>query len=544
MPDSPLFSSSDTLTYNILINGQPIKASYLVLSIELERAVFRIPTAKIILGAQSVDTENNQHFASESNDFIPGVDIEIKLGYGSNNETLFHGMIVKQGIRNLTGLSNELIIHCRDKSTKMTLGRKSAYYQDMTDSAITASILSDYGLSSAVEATTCTHKQLVKYQLNDWDFIVGRAEANGMLAYAENGKVSVKKPLASGMADLKVAFGKDVLSYDCSIESPFIEKNELNALADVQQTRDRMFMMQGTITFIGNATPKLNTLLEMNGFGDRFNGNALITSIQDSVREGIWRTTVGIGLPSEWKDEQRALSAPSTGGLLPAISGLQNGIVKKIDEDPDGQYRILVEVPVIAPAGAGIWARMAHFYATSGKGNFFLPEIGDEVVLGFLNDDPRYPIILGMLYSSNIQPPYPPDHKNEIKAFVTKNDLKIEFNDGDKVLTIKTPGGNEFVLSDKDKSITLKDQNGNTIEMTDAGIALNSATDILLKANGKIEVQATTDIAVRATGGDISLEGLNVQAKAEIAFSAEGSASAEIKAAGTTTVQGAMVMIN
>jgi uncharacterized protein (DUF2345 family) len=80
--------------------------------------------------------------------------------------------------------------------------------------------------------------------------------------------------------------------------------------------------------------------------------------------------------------------------------------------------------------------------------------------------------------------------------------------------------------------------------MTDAGIALNSATDIFLKANGKIELQATTDIAVRATGGDVSLEGLNVQAKAEIAFSAEGSASAEIKAAGTTTVQGAMVMIN
>ncbi len=541
MPDSP-FNTADISTFEILINGTQIKDTYQVLSIAVERAIFRIPTAKIILGTQPVDSENNQHFASESDDFIPGAEIEIKLGYGSNNETVFHGIIVKQGIRNLTGIVDECIIHCRDKSTKMTLGRKSAYYQDMTDSAITASILSDYGLSSAVEATTCTHKQLVKYQLNDWDFIVGRAEANGMLAYAENGKVSVKKPLDSGMADLKLAFGKDVLSYDCSIESPFIEKNELNALADAQLTRDRMFMMQGTITLTGNATPKLNTLLELHGFGDRFKGNALITSIQDSIQEGIWRTTVGIGLPSEWQDAQHALSAPSTGGLLPAIGGLQNGIVKKIDEDPDGQYRILVEVPAIA--GAGIWARMAHFYATSGKGSFFLPEIGDEVVLGFLNDDPCYPIILGMLYSSNIPPPYPPDHKNEIKAFVTKNDLKIEFNDGDKVLSIKTPGGNEFVLSDKDKSITLKDQHGNTIEMTDAGIALNSATDILLKANGKIEVQATTDIAVRATGGDVSLEGLNVQAKAEIAFSAEGSASAEIKAAGTTTVQGAMVMIN
>ncbi len=78
MPDSPIFSSSDTLTYNILINSQQIKGSYFVISIELERAVFRIPTAKIILGTQPVDSENNQHFASESDDFIPGVEIEAK----------------------------------------------------------------------------------------------------------------------------------------------------------------------------------------------------------------------------------------------------------------------------------------------------------------------------------------------------------------------------------------------------------------------------------------------------------------------------------
>lgn len=78
MPDSPIFSSSDTLTYNILINGQQIKDTYQVLSIAVERAIFRIPTAKIILGTQPVDSENNQHFASESDDFIPGVEIEIK----------------------------------------------------------------------------------------------------------------------------------------------------------------------------------------------------------------------------------------------------------------------------------------------------------------------------------------------------------------------------------------------------------------------------------------------------------------------------------
>ena len=187
---------------------------------------------------------------------------------------------------------------------------------------------------------------------------------------------------------------------------------------------------------------------------------------------------------------------------------------------------------------------MAHFYATTGKGSFFLPEVGDEVILGFLNEDPRFPIILGMLYSSKIKAPYTPDDKNKIKAIVTKNDLKIEFNDEDKVLTIQTPGGNQFVLSDKDKSILLKDQNGNKMEMNSAGITLESPKDVVIKATGKINLEATQGIAAKASGGDVSIEGLNVQAKAQVAFSAQGSASAELKASGMTTVKGSMVMIN
>ena len=203
-----------------------------------------------------------------------------------------------------------------------------------------------------------------------------------------------------------------------------------------------------------------------------------------------------------------------------------------------------MDVPVIAPSGDGIWARLAQFYATSSqKGAFFLPEVGDEVVLGFLNDDPRYPVILGMLYSSKNAPPYTADQKNSIKAIVTKNDLKLEFDDDQKVLTAQTPGGNKMILSDKDKSITIQDQNGNKIEMAAAGITISSAKDITLKATGKIAVQANLDIGIKATT-DLNLEGLNVNGKAQLAFSAQGTATAELKSTGNTSVKGLMVMIN
>ncbi len=598
MPVSPLLTSENVISYEILINGSKTKDTVELMSIEIDRSIFRISTAKITIALPIGTSDDDTFSVTESDDFTPGQAIEIKLGYVDDNETVFSGIIVNMGIRNLSGALNELVVRCSDKTVKMTQGRKSAYYQDMKESAIISAITGDYGLTNDVDATTVQHKQLVKYQANDWDFLISRAEANGLLVYTEDGKVLAKKPLASGSPALSIEFGRDVLNFDCGIESRFqapsvscsawdmktqamiegassepslnqhgdlkgkalggkiglsattskitgpIDKAELKALADAQLLRERMNQMQGTVTFVGNSKPKLNTLLEMKGFGKRFNDHALITTIQHRVKAGVWQTTIGFGLPPEWYFEQRQVDAHPAGGILPAVSGLQSGTVKKIDSDPDGHFRIQVDVPVIMPGGAGIWARLAHFYATTGKGSFFMPEIGDEVVLGFFNDDPRFPVILGMLYSSEIKPAYTPDAKNKIKAIVTKNDLRLEFNDEDKVLTIKTPGGNQFVLSDKDKSVTLKDQNGNKMEMTSAGISMSSAKDITIKASGKISLEAPMGISAASSGGDISLDGLNVQAKAKIAFSAQGSASAELKASGMTTVKGSMVMIN
>lgn len=598
MPTSPLSAAADVLSIDILMEGQKIKDDELLVSIEVERSINRVATARITFILPVGDGDNTTFALSEAATYLPGMKIEIQVGSVSKKTTVFKGIVVHQGIRNTGGQPNELVVRCSDEAVKLSLGRKSAYYQDMKDSAIISAVAGDYGLSVQTDATDTQHKQMVKYQSNDWDFIISRAEANGLLTYTEDGTLKVKKPLASGSPALTVDFSRDVLSYELGMESRFqmpavtcqawdlknqamaegkssepslnkqgnltgkqmassinfsatsfastapLEKPELKTWADAQLLKSRMTSIQGTVTFLGNATPKLNTLLKITGFGDRFNNEALITSVRHTVRAGFWQTTVGLGLPPEWYHEQRVVSAPPAGGLLPAIHGLQNGTVKKIDADPDGQLRIQVDVPVIAPSGAGIWARMAHFYATTGKGSFFLPEVGDEVILGFLNEDPRFPIILGMLYSSKIKAPYTPDDKNKIKAIVTKNDLKIEFNDEDKVLTIQTPGGNQFVLSDKDKSILVKDQNGNKMEMNSSGITLDSPKDVVIKATGKINLEATQGIAAKASGGDISIEGLNVQAKAQVAFAAQGSASAELKASGMTTVKGSMVMIN
>ncbi|MBK8426832.1 MAG: hypothetical protein IPL27_13070 [Lewinellaceae bacterium] len=122
--------------------------------------------------------------------------------------------------------------------------------------------------------------------------------------------------------------------------------------------------------------------------------------------------------------------------------------------------------------------------------------------------------------------------------------MKIELDDKNKVLTISTPGGNQFVLSDKDKSILVKDQSGNKIEMTSSGTSLDSIKDVNIKARGEIILNAVQDISLSATGGNVNLDGLNVEAKAKVAASVQGTASAELKSSGMTTVKGSMIMIN
>ena len=102
-------------------------------------------------------------------------------------------------------------------------------------------------------------------------------------------------------------------------------------------------------------------------------------------------------------------------GVLPAVDGLQIGVVLKLDADPAGEYRIQVNVPVLEAQTEGVWARLLSFYASNGFGQYCVPEVGDEVILGYLNNDPCYPVILGSVYSSKQKPAYEHSAENNLK---------------------------------------------------------------------------------------------------------------------------------
>jgi uncharacterized protein involved in type VI secretion and phage assembly len=179
------------------------------------------------------------------------------------------------------------------------------------------------------------------------------------------------------------------------------------------------------------------------------------------------------------------------------------------------------------PDEQGVWARIANMDAGDNRGSFFLPEIGDEVLVGFINDDPRDPIVLGMLHSSAKPAPLTASDDNHEKGWVTRSEMKVIFDDDKKSIKIETPAGNKIILDEDEGAITLEDQNANKVIMNSDGITIESP--------GKIEIKASQDL---------SMEGMNIDGKANMQFKAEGSAGAELSSSGSTTIKGSMVQIN
>jgi uncharacterized protein involved in type VI secretion and phage assembly len=320
----------------------------------------------------------------------------------------------------------------------------------------------------------------------------------------------------------------------------------LTAWANARLLRSRLSRIRGVVSFPGNATPKPGGTIQLDGLGARFNGVGFISRAAHHIEPGRWSTRVGVGLsPEPYTASTTHIEVPGAAGLVPPARGLQIARVLQIHEDPDGQRRVKVLLPLVTKGADGVWVRMLAPYATDKAGFYFMPEVNDEIVLGFLGDDPTSAIMLGSLHSGKRAAPYTPDQPNTTKAIVSNSQLKVTFDDAKKILTLLTPDGRSITMDDDQKSITIKDSpsNDNTIVMNSSGISLKSKGDISLSATGKVTIEGTAGVSIK-TPANLSASGQSVKIDAQVAFAAQGQASAELTASGSVTVRGALVSIN
>jgi len=186
-------SRHDVSSFQILVEGKQIDPSYQVISISVSREVNRIPTAKIMI--RDGEAAERDFEISNSDDFLPGKKIRIKIGLDGNNNQAFEGIIVKHAIKISSNGNSMLQVECFDTAVRMSVGRHSRYYTQVSDSRLFDEIVSQYsGLSVDAENTSLTHKEIVQHHISDRDFILLRAEANGMLVRVEDGKLGITNP--------------------------------------------------------------------------------------------------------------------------------------------------------------------------------------------------------------------------------------------------------------------------------------------------------------------------------------------------------------
>jgi uncharacterized protein involved in type VI secretion and phage assembly len=182
-------------------------------------------------------------------------------------------------------------------------------------------------------------------------------------------------------------------------------------------------------------------------------------------------------------------------GLGGVWYGLFPALVTDI-KDPDGQGRVKVSLPWSPDTGSGryeSWARLATLMGGKNRGSWFVPDVGDEVLVGFEAGDGRRPYLLGGLWNGKDTPPASMDGSgnNYLKVLRSRNGVKITLDDqdGQEKLILETPGGNKVTLKDGPSSVEIVDANGNSLKLEASGVTLTASAKLTINAS-QVEVSA------------------------------------------------------
>jgi len=274
--------------------------------------------------------------------------------------------------------------------------------------------------------------------------ILRLAAKNNMLVFSEQEKITISSPKLGNSAVLELSYGDSILDMDVQedtdhqylISRPLsrnIEqrkksitkqeatdsvsgklsggrdlKNAGKELSDslkntvftknVKINERDMAQLTGRICIHGSAKIKLGDMISLKGLGNKYSGKAFLRGIEHRIEAGTWISYLSIGMPEHWQEIPKKESTSQNPDRL------QRARVLKLENDPEGAYRIKVQLSGMEK-NEGLWAKISQFSASNNSGAFFLPEIGDEVVIGFEEGSEVSPIVLGMLYNQQHSPP-------------------------------------------------------------------------------------------------------------------------------------------
>jgi phage protein D len=293
---------------------------------------------------------------------------------------------------------------------------------------------------------------------------------------------------------------------------------------------------------LGNPVLEAGRPITLSMAGLPFDGSYVLTGVRHRYAPGAGGYTTWVTVGTRRQDGLLALSGGPTGGFAGAGAGrlpaIACGRVDNVD-DPLRLGRVRVRFEWLGPMYVSAWARTVQPGAGSGRGNLFLPEVGDEVLVAFDRGDPDHPYVLGNLYNSFARPDPPAQIAGGLvtnRQIITTSHQTISFSDDPDALGITLKVGDETC------SIQL--------DQTNQRITVKSAGELVIEAGGMASIKANGDLTIQAAGA------VSIQADGEAALTAkaaltlQGNGGAELLGADVTiagdesvTVSGASIML-
>jgi len=480
-------------------------------------------------------------------------------GAEGENALEFIGVITKVSFDSSIDSVKKIHITALSPTIALDGAKKNAFYHEMKASDIIGSIVRSYPMTiGKVDSTDGTYKFSVQYEESDFDYVMRLATGAGLFAFYDGSEFRAVKANSSasdeavwpetlgaftvGLGTSQTEFKSEVYNYeqkktytqdsksisstaalsdlskispeasakifDSSSFTKVVAVDDARSLDQILE-RERSRSVGKMISCSGESTvAKLSVgrCVKIKGMG-KFDGTYWLTRVRHVFDEsGKYH--------NRFECTPLDTAFPAFKSSRQAVTQLQPAVVVD-NNDPEKLGRIKVKFPW-SDSDETPWARYSAAHAGKDRGAYCIPEIDDEVLVGFEFGNPDKPIIVGSLYNVDDAPHSKTgSDENLIKAFITKSGNEVIFNDesGNEEIKISMKDGkNQIVLGLSGPSITITSEGD--IGIKGANITIESSDKMTLKAGSDIEIKAQSNLKAEA--------GANLKSKAGASYDAEG----------------------
>jgi phage protein D/phage baseplate assembly protein gpV len=574
----PVAAVPDRPELGVAVGGRELEPLVLrdIAEVDVHEEVNRHSALTMLV--QNWDPDRQRVRYSDDGPFAPGRTIAVRLGYHAELSPVFGGVITGAVCHFAASHGPTLEVVARSRSVQLAHPIRSRAFEETTDGEVARAIGAAYGLR-ADAATGAAHPNVVQDRRADWEQLVERAEALGWVTYVRDDELVFRPPAASTGDEPELRWGANLtelhLAEDVSrladgvttsgwdpesqasdtadadaarsavpadrrstssaaaeaidwphrsatVTTPVARTaEELDLLAVGWANRQALGHISGYGTTIGLPVLRSDSWVQIANVGSRVGGLHYVTAVRHRYGPGGFRTEFRVGSAPRLAPPARRSAA----------AGLSVGVVSELD-DPLGWGRVKVTFPWRADAQEPIWARVVTLDAGPAQGTWFIPDIGQEVVVAHLDGDPAHPVVLGSLWNGRQGPPVDIDPDvNGIRAIVTRSGHRLEFDDGEgQAVRLTTAGGHRAVLDDANGTVRLEEAGaGNHVELAADGVTIAAARG---------------DVRIEAAAGSVKISGTGFEATSTGPAKVESSATLELKAAATLGIRGALVNVN